>query len=234
MTRIFLRIFSVLSAVFVLTSCNWSDCDDCGTVGGEGPPMKGSGIAKTESRTVEKFAAIHLSEVAGSLEIERTGNESLTVTADDNTVSRFTSEVRDGTLHLSIASGNSVRGKRPVYKITVTDLRQLDVEGAASIKATKLDADDLSISIAGAASGNVAGRSDNLSIAISGAGTFNAAELKSKRAKVVVSGVGQVTVNASDELDAEVSGAGIIWYIGSPKLKSKVDGIGTIKQKPFS
>ena len=47
-------------------------------------------------------------------------------------------------------------------------------------------------------------------------------------------GAGQVTVNASDELDADVSGAGIIWYIGAPKLKSNVDGLGWIKRKPFS
>jgi Putative auto-transporter adhesin, head GIN domain len=233
MALMLLRIASVFPAALMLAACSWSDCEDCDTVGGEGPPIKGSGIAKTESRPVEKFTAIHLSEVTGSLEIERTGSESLTVTADDNVVSRFTSEVKDGTLYLSIARGNSVRGKRPVYKITVSDLRKLDIEGAASIKATKLDGDDLSISIAGAAAGNVAGRSDHLSITISGAGTFNAAELKAKRAKVVVRGVGQVTVNASDELDGEVSGAGIIWYIGSPKLKSNVDGIGAIKQKPF-
>jgi hypothetical protein len=41
-------------------------------------------------------------------------------------------------------------------------------------------------------------------------------------------------VNASDELDAEVAGAGIVWYIGEPKLKSNVDGIGWITRKPFS
>ena len=49
-----------------------------------------------------------------------------------------------------------------------------------------------------------------------------------------IPGAGQVTVNASDELDAEVLGTGIIWYIGAPKLKSKVDGLGWIKRKPFS
>jgi len=43
-----------------------------------------------------------------------------------------------------------------------------------------------------------------------------------------------VTVNAGDELDAEVSGAGMIWYIGEPKLKSNVNGLGLIKRKPFS
>jgi Putative auto-transporter adhesin, head GIN domain len=50
---------------------------------------------------------------------------------------------------------------------------------------------------------------------------------------VTVQGAGQVTVNASEELDGEVSGAGIIWYIGSPKLKSVVNGVGMIKRNPF-
>jgi len=40
-----------------------------------------------------------------------------------------------------------------------------------------------------------------------------------------------VTVNASDELDANVSGTGTIWYIGSPKLEKSVSGVGSIKQK---
>jgi hypothetical protein len=89
----------------------------------------------------------------------------------------------------------------------------------------------LTVSISGAASGRIAGRSDNLSISISGTGSLNAAELKAKRARVVVSGVGDVTVNASDELNAKVSGTGTIWYIGSPKLESSVSGVGSIKQK---
>jgi len=50
---------------------------------------------------------------------------------------------------------------------------------------------------------------------------------------VTVQGAGQATVNASDELDGEVSGVGLIWYVGSPKLNSTVDGLGMIKKKPF-
>jgi hypothetical protein len=43
-----------------------------------------------------------------------------------------------------------------------------------------------------------------------------------------------VTVNASDELDARVSGAGDIWYVGSPRLQSRISGAGTIKQKSIT
>jgi hypothetical protein len=217
------RTAAALSSLLVLAACNWSD-----TFGG--PTIKGSGILKTETRPVEKFTAISLS-AGGSLEIEQTGQESLEITADDNLLELFTSEVRDGTLYLSTAEGKNWNGRGPRFKVTVRELRKLKVSGVGSFKATNLDTDSLTVSISGAASGRIAGRSDNLSISISGTGSLNAAELKAKRARVVVSGVGDVTVNASDELNAKVSGTGSIWYIGSPKLESSVSGVGSIKQK---
>lgn len=218
-----LRTVAALSSLLVLAACNWSDAFD-------GPTIKGSGNLQTETRPVVRFTAINLS-AAASLEIEQTGQESLDITADDNLLSLYTSEVKDGTLYLSVAEGKYVSGKQPRFKITVRELRKLNVSGVGSIKATNLDTDSLSISVSGVANGSIAGRSDNLSISVSGTGTLNAAELKAKRAKVVVSGIGQVTVNASDDLIAKVSGSGTIWYIGSPKLESSVSGVGSIKQK---
>jgi hypothetical protein len=219
----------------VLAACNWSNCGDCMTTGGEGPELEGSGTMKTEIRPLDKFTAIALSDLESSLlVIERTGEESLSVTADNNLLHLFSSTVKDGTLRLSVAKGNSFRGKRPTYKITVNDLRALNIQGGAVIEASKLDGDSLSISVEGAAGGNFSGRVDDLTIEIKGAGMLSAGGLKARRAKVTVQGAGQVTVNASDKLDGEVSGAGIIWYIGSPKLNSNVNGLGMIGKKPFS
>ena len=218
-----LRTTAALSSLLVLAACNWSDTFD-------GLVIKGSGNLKTESRPVERFTAISLS-TAGSLELEQTGQASLSLTADDNLLSLFTSEVRDGTLYLSTAEGKFWRGDRPHFKVTVKELRKLNVSGVGSIKATNLDSESLSVSISGAGSGRIAGRTDNLTVSVSGTGNLNAAELKAKRAKVVVSGVGDVTVNASDELNANVSGTGTIWYIGSPKVEKSVSGVGSIKQK---
>jgi Putative auto-transporter adhesin, head GIN domain len=229
------RIAAALSSLLLLTACDWSECGDCMTTGGRGPQLEGSGIMKTEIRPVETFTAITLSELESSLlVIEQTGEESLSITADDNLLPLFTSTVKDGTLRLSVAKGNSFHGKRPTYKITVNDLRALKIQGGAAIEASKLDGDRLSISVEGAAGGNLSGRVDNLIISIKGAGAISAGKLKAKRAKVTVQGAGQVMVNASDRLDGEVSGAGMIWYIGSPKRNTKVDGVGLIKKKPFS
>jgi Putative auto-transporter adhesin, head GIN domain len=220
-----LRIAAVLSSLLLLAACNWSD-----TIGG----IKGSGNLKTETRKVENFTAIVVSGSA-NLEIEQTGEESLEITIDDNLLPLYTTEVRNGILYIGFAEGKSLtwswNGKGPRIKVTVRDLRKLTISGAAAVKATKLDTDSLSITISGAASGSFAGRSDDLSINVSGAGSLDAVDLRAKRATVVVSGAGDVTVNASEELDARVSGAGDISYVGSPKLRSKVSGVGSIKQK---
>jgi Putative auto-transporter adhesin, head GIN domain len=220
-----LRIAAVLSSLLLLAACNWSD-----TYGG--PTIKGSGNLKSETRVVEKFTAIVISGSA-NLEIEQTGEESLEITVDDNLLELFTTEVRDGTLFIGVAEGKrlSWNGKGPRIKVTVRELHKLKVSGAVSVKATKLDTDSLTISISGAGSASIAGRTDSLSISISGAGSLDAINLQAKRAIVIVSGAGDVTLNVNEELDARVSGAGSIWYVGSPRLQSRVSGAGSIKQK---
>jgi len=230
-----LRLAAVLSCLLLLTGCDWSDCGDCMTSGGKGTEIRGSGVMKTEVRQLEPFTSIEITDVESSyLVIEQTGEESLMVTAEENLLEMFTSEVRDGVLYLTFKKGNSFHGKRPTYKVTVKELRHIHVQGGVAIEAKKLESEKLTILVEGAAGGNLSGRVDDLTIDIKGAGVLSAGDLKAKRAKVSVQGAGQVTVNASDELDAEMAGAGIIWYIGAPKLKSTVEGLGWIKRKPFS
>jgi len=232
-----MRNFSVLLALLLLTACDGSGIStctsDCTQVNSDGPMVNGSGTPKTETRTVDKFTAIRLSGIGGKLVIERTGTESLSVTADDNLVSLFTSEVKDGTLTLSVAKGKSLSGKQPVYKVTVNDLREIDLNGSGSIEATKLAGNALAVGIAGSSSSKLAGEVDAVTITVSGSGSCDAGELKAKRAKVTVSGSGELTVNASDELDAKVSGSGSIRYVGTPKLTANSSGSGTIKPKPM-
>jgi hypothetical protein len=229
------RSLSGALILFALAACDSgvkSTCtNDCVTVNGKGPVLNGSGSLKTEFRPVAEFSAIRLSDVGARVVIERTGSESLEVTADDNLVSLFTSEVKDGTLHLSVAKDRSVSGKRPVYKVTVSDLRQIGVSGPGIVEANGLGGESLAMSVAGSGEIIAAGRIDDLTISISGSGSCNAANLAAKRAKVAVRGSGELTVNAKDELEAIVSGSGSIWYVGSPKLIPSISGSGSIQQR---
>ena len=223
-----LRMFTVVSSLF-LAACDDSGCvSDCISIG-NGPTVKGSGILKSEMRPVGKFNAIRAA--VGQVVVERTGAESLTVTAEDNLLALFTSNVKDGTLYLSVAEGKSLSGKLPVYRITVADLRRLDLAGSGSIEASKLAGEKLSMTVSGSGDLKAAGQVDDIAVTVSGSGSADASNLIVKRAKAVVSGSGDLTVNASDELDATVSGSGSIRYVGSPKLSSHVSGSGSIEKK---
>src|SRR5258705_4261649 len=111
------RIAAVLSCLLFLTACNWSECGDCMTKGSEGTKIEGSGVMKTEVRRVEPFTSIVLTDVESSyLVIEQTGEESLTVTAEENLIAMFTSEVKDAVPYLTFKKRNSCQGKRPTQR----------------------------------------------------------------------------------------------------------------------
>jgi hypothetical protein len=190
--------------------------------------IKGSGTLATETRQVQKFTSVSLSS-SGAVVIEQTGTESLTVTTDDNLLPLITTEVKNGTLELSTAPNKWISPTKLVFKITVGDLRKIEVSGSGSVTAAKLEGPALSADISGSGSMKLAGKVDDLKLSLSGSGSYDCAELSARRASVDVSGSGSVRVNASEELKAEISGSGSIRYLGSPKLKVDVSGSGSVK-----
>jgi hypothetical protein len=205
-------------------------CDGCVYEYNGGTVVHGSGHAMTESRPVTGFSAVHVAGT-GSILIDRTGTESLSITADDNLLPLYTSAVKDGVLNLGIAKGKSFQGKTPVYRITAANLRDIEIAGAGHVTANDLDGDSLSVKIGGSGDVRLAGQINTLTISVAGSGNLDASALKAKSATVAVAGSGDVTINASDTLDARVSGSGEVRYLGSPKVTTKVSGSGSVKHK---
>jgi hypothetical protein len=205
-------------------------CTDCTYQNNGGSVIRGSGNVTTEARPVGPFTSINLAS-SGKVVVERTGAVSLSLTADDNLLPLFISEVKGDTLYLSVAKGKSIQGKIPIYRVTVADFHGIRIEGSGDVTATRLDGDALTVAIAGAGDVRVAGRADDLTFSISGSGSLDAAQLQAKRAKVAIAGSGNATVNASDTLDARISGSGDVTYIGAPQVTSHVAGSGSIKRK---
>jgi hypothetical protein len=142
------------------------------------------------------------------------------------------SKVRDNTLHLSMRSGVSLgHATRMTFTVTVRELTQLTLSGAATVKASNLSGDTLTVAHAGAGTVTTAGAVAEQRVTLSGAGSYDGAALVSDRATVDLSGLGSVVVNASERLDATISGAGSIAYIGSPELHQQVSGVGSIQQR---
>ena len=95
---------SIRSVVLVLAlgALLWS-LAGCDSIFGSGVVV-GSGTLKSESRPVSGFTTVTLSTV-GSLTIEQTGTESLTVEGDDNIVPLITTVVKNNNLEIGHDAG---------------------------------------------------------------------------------------------------------------------------------
>ncbi|MGH8896916.1 MAG: head GIN domain-containing protein [Egibacteraceae bacterium] len=204
----------------------------CDTVGGAlGPTVRGSGQVASEARDVRDFTGVAVAG-SGTLMIEQTGTESLTIQAEDNILPLLTSDVSNGTLRLGTRSNTRIISTQPIrYRLTVKNLDSIMVAGSADTSAPNLKAATLTVVISGSGNVTVGGAADTQDVQISGSGAYSAKDLESKAVRARVSGSGDIVVRASDTLDATVSGSGSITYSGDPTVQSRVSGSGTITKR---
>ena len=199
-----------------------------------------------EVRDVRDFQEVSL-EGVGTLLIEQGETESLTIEAEPRVLQRIATEVRNG--RLTIRPDRSFETREPItYFLTIRELTGIELAGAGRVEAAQLSADQLRINGSGAgaviidsltansldvtASGNVqaelAGAVDSQTVEVSDAASYAAADLSSRLASVTASGASQVTVNVSESLDARVSGAARVEYIGDPAVTEDVSAAGSL------
>jgi len=134
---------------------------------------------------------------------------------------------------------------------SVNDLN-IDVSGAGRLDCTSIKAGDTVIGVSGAgqttgtlsmANGNfdisgastlqLEGTATNITADFSGASSGKLDNLAVATAKITVSGASNATINVSANIDANVSGASRLYYIGSPTLGNiSVTGASTFTKKP--
>jgi len=194
--------------------------------------VAGSGKIVTEPRTVAGFSTVSLSG-SGQVLIEQTGTESLTVTTDDNLLPYIRTEVHGNTLELGTKDPmTSLNPSRDiVYKLTVKKLDGLDISGSGQADVKGLTQDQLQVRISGSGDVSGQGTADDLDLRISGSGSYRGPELKSKHARVGVSGSGNAVVSASETLNANVSGSGTVEYVGDPQVTQNVSGSGSVRRR---
>lgn len=216
----------LFAAALALGACDDDTSDGPQHITGPGT-VAGSGVLATEPRAVGGFNGIVLSG-AGRLLIEQTGFESLQITADDNILPLLTSEVVGGRLELGVRAGMSVSPTEIVYRLTVAQLNEIVVSGAAEIDAAGIDTDFLQITISGAATVDLSGRAANQNVTISGAANYHAPSLRSDDVRIGVSGSAHAVVRARYRLEVSISGSGTVEYYGSPEVS--VSGNGTVRR----
>jgi len=179
--------------------------------------------------------------------------EQVRLEGDEDAQKSVDLEVRNGVLH--IRPGGSWKfwsGERARIDITARELRRVTISGAADFSATqpvrcekldisisgsglarfdKLQADSLRFRVSGAGDGQIAGSVNELEITVSGRGEFRGENLSSQRAKVVVNGIGEVRVWATEWLGVNVSGVGTVDYWGTPLVERRSSGVAKINER---
>ncbi len=233
-----IRLLAVGLLAIVIAACNVS------IIG-----VRGSGQITTEARPVESFSEIDL-RGSGTVLLELGDEESLTIEADDNLLEYLTTEVEGSTLILD-ANESISPTEDIVYRITATTIEGLRLSGSGEFDASDLGGDTLNLDLDGSGdivvkgsewrtvfvrlsgSGEItmSGSTDGLEVNLDGSGSFDGEDLLASEGDVSVAGSGDVTVNVSTRLTAEISGSGDIVYLGSPQLSSEIDGSGSIRQR---
>ena len=204
---------ALLAVVLLVTACSVT---------------RGSGQLTTESRPVSGFTKVELSGT-GELTIEKTGTESLSISAEDNLLPRLTSEVSNGTLSLGTEPNTTIVPTKPItYSLTVKDLNGLAVSGSGNIQVQNVTTAALSIEISGSGTITAGGAVNDQDLEISGSGRYQAEQLTSKIANVRISGSGSASVLATEALDVQISGSGTLTYSGNPQIKQEISGSGKL------
>ena len=196
-----------------------------------GTSTQGSGAVRTETRSVSGFSAIQLAG-NGDVQIEQSGTESLTISAEENLLPLLTSDVVNNELRLGVKDGARIDTTQPItYKVTVRELTGMDVAGNGSQTATKVKTGSLRIRMAGTGSITATGTADAQDIQMAGSGAYKGSGLTSKTATVKSAGTGNAELAVSDSLDVDIIGSGTVTYTGSPQVKQSIIGSGSLQKK---
>ena len=218
-----MKIFALLSIGLVLAAvgCNFIHDEN---------RVKGSGVSKTEKRSLGTFTSIEVS-CAGSVHVHSQERPSLEISGDDNIIPLITTEVNNGTLYIRSSKEYDSRDKLEII-VSAPDLKKFVFSGAGEANLSNVKNDRVEITFTGAGSLTASGETKEADITLSGAGRVDAKNLHAVNAKVNSTGVGSVEIYATGQLDAKTSGIGEINYYGSPKIVNRqAGGIGRINQR---
>lgn len=217
---------------------------------GWGKSVKGSGVTKTETRSVNDFSEISVS-IPAKVEVVQGNSESVIVEGDDNIVPLVETVVESGRLKIRFAEKNmSVSTKLLKVTVNAKTIEGLSVAGSGDIHAAKvqsaklkvsiagsgdayitsLDTDTLKVSIAGSGSFSAGGKAKTVETSVSGSGDLKIGKLESNSVKVSIAGSGDATVWAKEALKVSVAGSGDVKYYGDAKVSQSVAGSGSVKR----
>jgi hypothetical protein len=197
----------------------------------------GSGNLETEEYAFSNFTRVEIS-TAFQFEIQQSSSYNISVTADDNVmeyvqVSQVGQTLKIGfgtvtwfgpkTLRASVTMpqlrGLTVSGAShgDIYDFSSTEDLDITVSGASRVNGD-ITAGNAEFDISGASTIQLEGSANDMVAGVSGASRCNLGSFPVNNADVNFSGASSGTINLDGRLDADLSGASRLWYIGEPTM----------------
>ena len=212
--------------------------------------IEGNGISRTETRNAEGFNQISSS---GDFTVTvMPGNfYSVEITAESNLLPYISTNVDGKTLKIRTTGIHSLRQTEPIeIFITTPVLNGLTLSGSGLIETGSFLSSDFDVSVSGSGdiktiissdkvNANISGSGTiymegdalNTNFVISGSGKIKSYNLIQDQCQAVISGSGDMYVNASQFIDARISGSGRVYFVNHPIVHTSISGSGDVVDK---
>jgi hypothetical protein len=193
--------------------------------------VQGSGITGREGRAVSGFHAVQL-QGEGEIRVGFGDAEGVSIEADDNFLPLIGTHVENGILIIDLDDREqplNLRPTRPIrFTIAAKALDGFEITGAGTLVAEGVQADRVTVTIHGSGDVRLTGEAREQVATITGAGNIDTRGLRTVYTRAEIQGAGNVSVWATDQLDAAVMAAGNIEYRGQPTVNQTISGPGTV------
>jgi len=197
----------------------------------------GSGNLVTQQKDFSDFSAIEVSS-AFEVEISQSSFYGISITADDNVIDYIQVSKTGNTLNVGIQTG-SYQSTTLQVEIEMPEIDSLrlsgatsgiiedfsssepfvvELSGASSLEMGDMNVGDFEVEVSGASTLTAEGSGNDLVSIVEGASNLDLTDFPVHNSELIVSGASQATVNMNGTLDATVSGASTVYYIGEPTM----------------
>jgi hypothetical protein len=214
MEKMRLKKIAVLWCATIAISCTSDD-------------ITGSGTMTTESRELNAFTAVSVKGTT-NVNITQGDSQSVEITADSNVIDYLRTEVEDGSLYIYLASGHHYENITVHVEVMVKGLNGVTNEGSGILKILDVENPDFHIKNIGTSDISFSGSSKTLSIENEGSGRISGYTFLTESCSIHIMGSGDVEVNCSNELQAEIDGSGNVFYKGNPTISTVIEGSGKV------
>lgn len=182
--------------------------------------LVGSGVSTTQTLVLNQPVKNVLADVSATFIYDPSVGDKIVVTADDNIQNQIKVSVEQGVLRLAPMT-SSVQQKTPI-QITWGGIapEQLDIKGSSKVIVHQFKGSQLNVKISGSGAVDADGQTQQLNIDVTGSGSFVGAQLVAQKARLNVSGSGNIVAQVKQEVSGSIAGSGSVVVSGNPKNRA--------------